>query len=39
VRIAPPLNIPRPLVEEGLAIFEEALTEAEKTVGGRSPQA
>ena len=30
VRIAPPLTIERPLVEEGLAIFEDALTEAEK---------
>jgi 4-aminobutyrate aminotransferase len=31
VRIVPPLNITRPLVEEGLAIFEHALTEAEQT--------
>lgn len=31
VRIAPALNITRPLVEEGLAIFERALTEAEQT--------
>jgi 4-aminobutyrate aminotransferase len=30
VRIAPPLNIERPLVHEGLEIFEEALIEAEK---------
>jgi 4-aminobutyrate aminotransferase len=37
VRIAPPLNIERPLVEEGLAIFEDALTEAEITMEGRSP--
>lgn len=29
VRITPPLNIPAPLVEEGLHIFEEALTEVE----------
>jgi 4-aminobutyrate aminotransferase len=29
VRIAPPLSIERPLVDEGLAIFEEALTVAE----------
>ncbi|MBI3326856.1 MAG: acetyl ornithine aminotransferase family protein [Nitrospinae bacterium] len=35
VRIAPPLTIERSLVEEGLAIFEDALTEAEKTVGQR----
>ena len=27
--MTPPLNIPRPLVEEGLSIFERALTEAE----------
>ncbi|MBI3326773.1 MAG: aminotransferase class III-fold pyridoxal phosphate-dependent enzyme [Nitrospinae bacterium] len=33
VRIAPPLTIERPLLEEGLAIFEDALTEVEKTVG------
>jgi 4-aminobutyrate aminotransferase len=32
VRIIPPLNIERPLVEEGVEIFEEALTEAEQTV-------
>jgi 4-aminobutyrate aminotransferase len=31
VRIVPALNITRPLVEEGLAIFERALTEAEQT--------
>ncbi|HSF29309.1 MAG TPA: acetyl ornithine aminotransferase family protein [Candidatus Tectomicrobia bacterium] len=31
VRIVPALNIARPLVEEGLAIFERALTEAEQT--------
>ena len=30
LRIAPPLMIPKPLVDEGLAIFEDALTEAEK---------
>jgi len=30
VRMTPPLNIERPLVEEGLAIFEKALTEAEE---------
>ena len=29
IRMTPPLNIPRPLVEEGLSIFERALTEAE----------
>jgi hypothetical protein len=27
--MTPPLNIPRPLVEEGLHIFENVLTEAE----------
>jgi 4-aminobutyrate aminotransferase len=32
VRVAPPLNIERPLVDEALEIFEEALTEAEKEV-------
>ena len=31
IRMTPPLNIPRPLVEEGLSIFERALTEAEST--------
>jgi 4-aminobutyrate aminotransferase len=31
LRIVPALNIARPLVEEGLAIFERALTEAEQT--------
>jgi 4-aminobutyrate aminotransferase len=30
VRIAPPLMIPKPLVDEGLEIFENALTEVEK---------
>ncbi len=30
LRITPPLNISRSLVDEGLQIFEEALTEAEK---------
>lgn len=30
VRITPPLNIPMPLVEDGLQIFEETLTEVEK---------
>lgn len=30
IRFTPPLNIERPLVEEGLAIFEKALTEAEE---------
>lgn len=30
IRMTPPLNIPRPLVEEGLHIFEAALTEAEQ---------
>lgn len=29
LRLTPPLNIPRPLVEEGLHLFELALTEAE----------
>jgi len=29
IRMTPPLNIERPLVEEGLALFEKALTEAE----------
>jgi 4-aminobutyrate aminotransferase len=29
IRMTPALNIPRPLVDEGLAIFETALTEAE----------
>ena len=29
IRMTPPLNIDRPLVEEGLMIFEKALTEAE----------
>jgi 4-aminobutyrate aminotransferase len=29
IRMTPPLNIDRPLVEEGLMIFERALTEAE----------
>lgn len=33
VRIVPPLTIDQPLVEEGLAIFEAALTEAEQTTG------
>jgi 4-aminobutyrate aminotransferase len=31
VRIAPALNITRPLVEEGLAIFDQVLTELEHT--------
>ncbi|HMT21328.1 MAG TPA: aminotransferase class III-fold pyridoxal phosphate-dependent enzyme, partial [Promineifilum sp.] len=31
IRMTPPLNIDRPLVEEGLMIFEQALTEAENT--------
>ncbi len=30
IRMTPPLNIPRPLVEEGLGIFEAALTQAER---------
>ena len=30
IRKTPPLNIPRNLVDDGLAIFEEALTELEK---------
>src|SRR5690606_36867553 len=29
IRMTPPLNIDRPLVEEGLTIFERVLTEAE----------
>jgi 4-aminobutyrate aminotransferase len=29
VRVAPPLNIPRPLLDEGLMILEASLTEAE----------
>lgn len=29
IRMTPPLNIPRPLVEEGLHIFESVLSEAE----------
>ena len=29
IRMTPPLNIPKPLVEEGLQLFEAALTEAE----------
>jgi 4-aminobutyrate aminotransferase len=29
IRLTPPLNVPQPLVDEGLQIFEEALTEAE----------
>jgi 4-aminobutyrate aminotransferase len=33
VRIAPPLNIERPLVDEALEIFEDALTEAERSTG------
>lgn len=33
LRIAPALNIPRPLVDEGLALFEQALTEAERLHG------
>ena len=32
VRVAPPLNIERPLVNEALEIFEDALTEAEKAL-------
>jgi 4-aminobutyrate aminotransferase len=30
IRIAPPLNIPQALADEGLAIFEDALSEAEQ---------
>jgi len=33
VRFIPPLNIPKELVEEGLAIFENALGEAEEALG------
>jgi hypothetical protein len=31
MRIIPGLNITRPLVEAGLAVFERALTDAEQT--------
>ena len=34
MRLTPPLNISRELVDEGLRLFEEALTEAEKSVLG-----
>ena len=33
IRFIPPLNIPKELVEEGLAIFEKALSEAEEASG------
>jgi 4-aminobutyrate aminotransferase len=33
IRFIPPLNISKELVEEGLAIFEEALNEAEEASG------
>lgn len=33
VRMTPPLNIPRPLVEEGLQKFAQAVAEAEKGMG------
>ena len=33
VRFVPPLNISKELVEEGLAIFEDALREAEEALG------
>ncbi len=33
VRFMPPLSVPQDLVDEGLAIFEEALTEVEKEAG------
>ena len=33
VRLAPPLNIEKGLIDEALEIFEEALTEAEGEVG------
>ena len=29
IRLTPPLNIPRPLVDEGLQLFETAVTAAE----------
>jgi 4-aminobutyrate aminotransferase len=29
IRLAPPLNIPRPLVDEGLEILEASITESE----------
>jgi 4-aminobutyrate aminotransferase len=32
IRMTPPLNIPRPLVEEGLHIFENVLSQAEEGV-------
>ncbi|HXH11816.1 MAG TPA: acetyl ornithine aminotransferase family protein [Alphaproteobacteria bacterium] len=38
VRIMPPLNIDRALIYEGLAIFEEALTEAEQNRDTRQVQ-
>ncbi len=38
VRIAPPLHIEGSLVEEGLEIFEDALTEAEETLPPAQPQ-
>ena len=34
IRIAPPLNIGRELVDEGLQIFEKAITEAESEASG-----
>jgi 4-aminobutyrate aminotransferase len=33
IRFVPPLNIPKELVEEGLTIFEKALSEAEEASG------
>jgi 4-aminobutyrate aminotransferase-like enzyme len=30
IRMTPPLNIPRHLVDEGLEIFEQVLTEVER---------
>ena len=38
VRVTPALNIPREIVDEGLGIFEAALSEAEEKIGLRSRQ-
>ncbi len=38
IRMSPPLNIPMNLVEEGLHIFEEALTESEACIAGREKE-
>jgi 4-aminobutyrate aminotransferase len=34
IRMTPPLNIPLPLVDEALQLFEDALTEAESNFLG-----